>query len=263
MRQFVFNKIRFTGSWIALVGLLAVGCIEANPRLRYFTYEYHKKKWFPGDKYEILQKSTSGDERADALTRIKEPIRHGGSPQDQERAIAILRKAGSEEPEVWARLCAINAMSKFKDPRIVKGLEDAYYAADQFPENGKTIRTQVLIAMGKVGHPDGLKLIKTVLNAPPVDKQSSEEEKRANLDERITAARALAHFQTPESAQILRGVLEKERDLALRSRAHNSLQVVTGKQLPPDASFLDQMLYEMQPNEIRLTSHDEKEGREP
>jgi HEAT repeat protein len=63
------------------------------------------------------------------------------------------------------------------------------------------------------------------------------------MDERITAARALGKFNRPEATEALLKVLQTEKDVALRDRAAEALQQITGKQLPADAKAWQQALH--------------------
>ena len=67
-------------------------------------------------------------------------------------------------------------------------------------------------------------------------------DQRMVMDERIAAARALSHFNQRPAAQALVKVLQTEKDVALRDRVHESLQVATGKEFPPDPAAWDQYL---------------------
>ena len=68
-------------------------------------------------------------------------------------------------------------------------------------------------------------------------------DKQQKMDERISAARALGHFKEYQATEALAGVLRTDQDVALRDRATESLQTITGKQLPADyqawAGFLN------------------------
>src|SRR5262249_17529112 len=71
--------------------------------------------------------------------------------------------------------------------------------------------------------------------------EGSESEKQQALDVRIAAARALRHYnQQPAVAALAEG-LKKDKDVALRDRAHEALQAATGVRLPPDDKGGDDM----------------------
>ena len=61
---------------------------------------------------------------------------------------------------------------------------------------------------------------------------------------RFAAARALANFSHYQATEALMQVLKTERDVALRDRAHESLQTATGKTLPPDPKAWEDLLHQ-------------------
>ncbi len=194
----------------------------------------------------VLRDSNDGNKRARALGSLREPKQHGGGDQEQEVVVNVLVTAAAREPQALCRLRAIEALATFKDPRAVKGLEDAYYAAKDFPPEMRTIvRCQALDGLGKLGNPSAVELLVTVIKAPPPEPTAnSEEDKQHYLDERIAAAQALQNFKHYQATEALVHVLKTEKkDTALRGVAHQSLQVVTGKELPPDAKAWDELLH--------------------
>jgi hypothetical protein len=62
-------------------------------------------------------------------------------------------------------------------------------------------------------------------------------------DAKAIQVSSLGSFQNFRGLQALVEVLRTEQDVALRSRAHESLQVATGKELPPDATVWADFLY--------------------
>ena len=58
------------------------------------------------------------------------------------------------------------------------------------------------------------------------------------------AARALGKFSHYQATEALVRVMQNEKDIALRDRAHESLQIATGKKLPPDAKEWEQLLHQ-------------------
>ena len=53
-------------------------------------------------------------------------------------------------------------------------------------------------------------------------------------DLRLAAIRALGNYQHYDTTRALLEVMSKEKDVALKDRAHEALQTATGKNLPPD-----------------------------
>src|SRR5205807_357184 len=80
----------------------------------------------------VLNESTDGTKRAKALQALHEPSQHGGSPADQETVVKILTTAAVSEHTAVARMAAIEALGRFKDPRAASALIAAYYAADRY-----------------------------------------------------------------------------------------------------------------------------------
>jgi hypothetical protein len=189
----------------------------------------------------VLRDSSDGDLRARSLRALREPKLHGGTDADQDAVVKILCTAAATEKQPLCRLAAIQSLGRFKDPRAVEGLKDAFYNASSFaPETTTIIRCQAVTALGQTGNPGGLELLTRVVGEPPAE--GSEMEKQQALDVRIAAARALCKFKEPAAAQALVHVLQTERDVGLRDRATESLQLATGKNLPADAKAWEQAL---------------------
>jgi HEAT repeat protein len=99
------------------------------------------------------------------------------------------------------------------------------------------LRCQAVTALGRSGNPAAVDLLVRVVREPPAE--GTEVDKQQSRDVRIAAARALGHFNQPQSVQALAAVLKSEKDVALRDRAHESLQLVTGRKLPADSKEWD------------------------
>lgn len=242
------SRARSVGTTLLLFGVaLFTGCTFSDV----FTARFYKELTSDPDPYDVLEKSTDGNKRAKALAKIQEPSRNGGSQEQQDLVVELLNHAASNEPEFWPRLNAIRAMSHFKDPRIVEGLMDAYYARslkDYPQESGHILRVSVINAIGKIGHPNGMELLTAVLDQPPIDPETSEQKKKQAHDERIAAAHALENFRSKESVALLNRVLEKERNVALRNRARQSLQVVQGIRPGSDAPVIEKVIDRITPS---------------
>jgi HEAT repeat protein len=190
-----------------------------------------------------LRDSTDGDHRARALRSIYEPLRFGGTVADQEAMLKILNTAASTEKQPLCRLAAIQSLGRFQDPRAVQGLTDAFYNASSFsPETTTVIRCQALSALGQTKNPAAIELLARVVREPPAE--GPDHDKQQALDVRIAAAKSLSNFTNFQATDALVRVLETEKDVALRDRAHESLQTATGKKLPPDAKAWDELLHE-------------------
>jgi hypothetical protein len=182
----------------------------------------------------VLRDSTDGDKRAKALRALQEPKQYGGSDQEQDAVVRILTTAAVNEKQPLCRLAAIQSLGKFQDPRAVDGLKEAFYNANKFsPDTSTLLRCQALTALGQTGNPAAIDLLARVVREPPA--AGADFEKQRALDVRIAAARALSKFNEPPALEAMVSVLKNEKDVALRDRVHESLQVATGKKLPADS----------------------------
>jgi PBS lyase HEAT-like repeat len=191
----------------------------------------------------VLKESTDGDERARALATLHEPKQVGGTDQEQDFVVQVLTTAATSERQPWCRLKAIGSLGRFKDPRAVKGLEDAYYKASTYPgETAHAIRVQAITALGNTKNPEAVPILIRFLKQKPVE--GSEQEKRENLDERIAAAHALGNFNQYQATEALAVILKSDRDVALRDSAQESLKTITGKDLPAEYAAWEEFLHQ-------------------
>ncbi len=191
------------------------------------------------------EKCKDGTMRARAFLKLAEPKQHGGSDADQDLFVKILVTAAASEATAPARMAAIEMLGKYKDPRVIKGLEDAYYHATSMPPDVATVlRCQALVALGATRQPAAIDLLTKVLKAPQVDKNASEAERQHDIDERAAAVRSLAFFQQEQATTALLGVLKSEREGALRGEARLALCEITGANLPEDAKAWDDYLHD-------------------
>lgn len=204
----------------------------------------------------VLRDSSDGDKRAKALRSLREPSQHGGTQQEQDLIINTLSAAATSESQPLCRLAAIDALSRFKDPRAAQALIAAYDNAGNFrrsasiaegvytpggpgPETVARIQCQALRALGETRNPLAVDLLVRVVRETRSD---NDQEAGFVMDRRIAAARALGRFHEPQGEQVLLEVLAREKDVALRDRAHESLQEATGRKLPPDSKLWAQVL---------------------
>jgi hypothetical protein len=219
--------------------------------------DFHVKSWFvPEDPFDVIAHSSDGDKRAKALRALHEPKQYGGTDQEQEYVLKLLTTAAVSERQPLCRLAAIQALGRFKDPRAVQGLIDAYYAVTEQrtdPAAGKTlnlvgtfspemvtrIQCQALTALGETGNPLAVELLTRVAREPPPEGQN----KQQVNDVRLAATRALGRFPHYQATATLVQVLKSEKDnIALRDAAHESLQASTGRKLPADPAAWERLL---------------------
>lgn len=220
----------------------------------------------------VLENVNDGDERVRAMRRLSEP----SSANQRDKVIEILSSSATTDRQPMIRLAAIGALSDFEDPRASQILVSAYNNAphenpqqknDIQPAGGLNLRGSqsgftpdtvlsiqclVLESLSKHRSPDSLKLLCDVaLNGPKLPAKSKVEpmgykdplapESGLNTEDgrdvRLAAIRALRTYERETQAiQTLIEVLKRERDVALRSRAHESLTLITGQDFPADAA---------------------------
>lgn len=192
----------------------------------------------PPDPLWVLRNSTDGDKKSKALLSLKEPLRHGGSQQEQDVVVKLLVQSATSDTQPLCRLAAISTLQHFKDSRAAQALIDAYDRAAYFqrdrPEAMETIREQALQALGINGNPIAVNLlVGLVQNSAKVEGPATDQQ--SVLNQRIYAARALGHFPQYQAAEALVSVLRTDKDVALRNRAAESLCEITGQDLPANA----------------------------
>jgi hypothetical protein len=205
------------------------------------------KSWLPGkdDPPHVLVRSTDGNKRAKGYGELRVSEGKDATKEQNDAVIEVLATAATTEPQCWCRLKAIESLSKIQDPRATQALIDAYYKAEGFPPETRTVvRCQAISALGKLKDPAAVDLLVTVVKAPPVEAaSSSESEKQLYLDERLAAARALENYNHARATEALVQVLKTEKDVGLRGRAHESLMTATGKKLPAEFEVWDRALH--------------------
>jgi HEAT repeat protein len=193
----------------------------------------------------VLRDSTDGDQRARALRALHEPAQNGATSEDQEAVIKILTTAATSDRQPLCRLAAIQSLGGFKDPRAVRALTEAFENApferpyEKPPKHYTSdtttiIQSNALVALGNTRNPLAVETLVRVAKEPPPASNVSDQEKQQARDRHIAAVRALGNFKHYQATDALLYVLKNEKDVALKDRAHESLQEATGKTLPPD-----------------------------
>lgn len=225
------------------------------------------------DPLHVLRTSPEGYARAKAMKRLEEPLRSGGTQEDQDEVVDhILGPAATSDPSPVVRAAAIDALSRFEDERAVRYLIAAYHQADgggrdslpasrspiqQVGLNTKPVSKTSSLADGLGLHgPSGFpnevtsslrsKVIIGLARSPQPETvrflttvatgADAPTPGLADRDCRMAAVRALGTMKTKESVIALNTVLaqEKSKDVALAGRAHEGLVHLTGKDVPPD-----------------------------
>ena len=222
-------------AFVVLAGC-AGGCAgfwdEVMSRERNMHDYYH-----PPDPLVVIRDSTDGERRAKALASLREPLQNGGKQADQDVYLNLLVSAARTDRDPNCRLGAIQALGHFQDPRAARALEEVFqntklpFTADF----NAMIRQTALRSIEKIGSDDSRQLLILVARQPSPAPDASSVDRRQTQDEKLIAIRALGKYHQPECVETLVSILETERDVALRDRAHQSLQAATGKHLPPEA----------------------------
>lgn len=236
-------------SRFSLAGLVAwVGCHRVIDEVTSRDFRLQNVVSSP-DPVEVLRTSTDGDARAKAMRRLKEPNLSGGSPELQNEIVQILTEAAVEDPRPLCRLAAIETLGRFRDERAAPALIQAYHASRQFPtEIANAIRCAAMHSLGGKDHAEGLQLLCQVATTPrPPSEQSAIEqtshspqgdlalllghadpETQIQRDARLAAIRALGQSKNPLALEALLPLVD-DRDVAVRDRAHEALQKITGR----------------------------------
>ena len=235
---------RLLGMTFLLLTFSSAGCAsfweEVMSRERDWSYITGRNKPNP---LVVLRDSDDGFRRAQALAELNEPLRHGGDAQQQELYLQILQAAalgGTQQndpkDEPLCRLKAIRTLGKYQDPRAARILEDVYQQ-QKMPftaDNNNNIRKEALVALENTRDPDAWKLLIRVARQPGPPNVASQPDILQTQDEKIVAIRALRRYRHQECADALAHVLRTEKDIALRDRALQSLEDITGKQWPAE-----------------------------
>jgi hypothetical protein len=126
---------------VATASLLPAGCAGTwdtvtSRSFRDAPFKTLGKVISPEDPVLVLRAdpARTGDERAKAMHRLKEPLRNGGTQEDQDQVIEILAQTATTDKSVVLRNAAIDALGRFEDPRAAGILMVAYQKADGKPE---------------------------------------------------------------------------------------------------------------------------------
>lgn len=205
---------------------------------------------------DVSKPNADGLRRAQALCQLREPLKNGGNAQDQDAYLNILGAAATTDREPLCRLGAIRALGKFQDPRAARLLEEVF-KQQKLPftaENNSMIRREALVGLEQMRDPASLPLIIQVARQPGPPNKADRVDKMQTQDEKIVAIRALGKYREQEAQDALAFVLKSEKDIALRDRAHQSLEESTGKHWP--AAFEEWQKADVRPLPKDSTTHE-------
>jgi HEAT repeat protein len=190
---------------------------------------------------EVIKSTSDCNLRARAIRELKEPSATYGSQQEQDLYVAVLNHLAATDGDPLCRMAAVRMLRTYKDPRAVNGLKEAYYRAGSFHnEQATVIRRLALDALGEAGDKSAIVLLLQVLNEPPTE--GPDQDRDAKLQERMAAARALAHFDDTKARAALVAAMAPKEDIALQRVAHESLVSSTGVNLPQEKTAWEEYM---------------------
>ncbi|HEV3143529.1 MAG TPA: hypothetical protein VGZ47_06545 [Gemmataceae bacterium] len=199
------------------------------------------------DPMTVLNTSTNGDDRAKAMRKLKEPLQNGGTQEQQDKMMQILTESATTDNRPLCRLAAIDALNKMKDPRATPALIQAYNNASAFQlDVAKAIRVDAVTGLGTRTEPDAVALLIRAATDPGIEiapqsvqpvsflrdknrpSQDADVEKALARDIRLAAIRSLVESRSPKATEALIPLLG-EKDIAIRDRAQEALEAITGR----------------------------------
>jgi PBS lyase HEAT-like repeat-containing protein len=227
-------------TWAALTAFASCGCVGFWDEVTSHNRDL-KGYFIKQDPMVVIRDSTDGAKRGRAMASLKEPLANGGNQEQEDVYFKILTAGALYDKDPLCRLGAVRALGNCKNPRAVTILEDVIQQKLPFPaEMNSVIRQQALTSLEETGQPEARHWLIKVARQP--NAAGAMVDQQQILDERLTAIRGLSKFKQSDSAYTLLYVLETEKDVALRDRANQSLEAVTGKHLPPDAKLWAEVL---------------------
>jgi HEAT repeat protein len=221
------------------------------------------------DPITVLRNRVDGNDRADAMRRLKEPAKDGKGQAEQDEALGYLSQAATTDPSPIVRVAAIDALGRFEDPRAVRMLMDAYQKADGVPSDPArtvdpdvtpasaidpiallgptgfepsfvaTLRSRTVTALAGKPDAEAVGFLAKVATTDPAG-----EDRQLDRDVRAAAVRGLGQMRSKEAVVALASVLKQEatRDVVLAQNAHQGLKELTGKDLPADPEQWSQVV---------------------
>jgi hypothetical protein len=126
-----------TRALVFAAALLPAGCAGTwdavtSRQFRDAPFKTLRNEISPEDAVVVLraQPPRSGDERARAMLRLKEPARDRRSQEDQDAVLDVLARTATADKSVVLRNAAIDALGRFEDARAPAVLMQAYQKAD-------------------------------------------------------------------------------------------------------------------------------------
>ncbi|MCS7014849.1 MAG: HEAT repeat domain-containing protein [Gemmatales bacterium] len=236
------SPLRFlSGLILAATSILSTGCayfwedITAHSPEGGFVNDmkYRLQLLFnPPHPLDVLAHSQDGDFRARAYRQLKEPREYGGSEEDQQKFLEGLIWGAKNEPDVVARIAAIERLAQCRDERA----REFFFRVEQSKEPVLYYDREVIVQIASL---NALGQLKDQRAVPILAKAA---QFGASLDVRLNAVRALRNFPSAEAAQVMVEILRDEerklpsqRQVALQHEARENLRAFTGRDFPAEA----------------------------
>lgn len=267
----MYRVLPIAGVVVVSVGLTGcAGTLDTvtSRRFRQDPFDTTYRMIRPEDPLAVLRANPprSGDERARAMLRLKEPLAEGLSQQDQDEVIDTLARAATSDPSPVLRLAAVEALGRFQDQRApgilmlayqnahgqteetaiptarVPGARPALAVPTGFaPEVVSAIRCRVVEGLGRGGRPETIPFLAAIGSGSAAGQGPVGADDR---EVRLAALRGLGKCRHPDAATALAQVLAAEhgKDAAVAGRAHDGLVRLTGQRLPADPARWNQVV---------------------
>lgn len=127
----MFRVTVLAGFVVASTGCAGTWDTLTSRQFRDHPWQTTKRMVAPEDPVAVLlaDPPREGYERIDALRRLKEPVRHGGTQEEQDAVLAVLERAATADSSPALRMEAVGALGRFEDVRAVRALMVAYQNA--------------------------------------------------------------------------------------------------------------------------------------
>ena len=176
----------------------------------------------PPSPMQILETSTDGYARAKAFTRLDEAR---NDPTLETKQINMLQQAALSDRDVLVRMAAIRTLGRYTDPRD-QGRRLLTAIRRRSPPNTKTSSVSRLSSRLETTSPaEARQMFLTAAKQPAGELTATSQRDRLEiLDERLAAIRALGKYNAPDSIETLVVLVEKEKDVAIKQCAAESLK---------------------------------------
>ncbi|HMP02203.1 MAG TPA: HEAT repeat domain-containing protein [Gemmatales bacterium] len=182
---------------------------------------------------EVLASSHDGDMRRRALVTL-DTKGSWWKKEDPEVLMRVLTTSAAQERDPINRALAIERLVELDDPRVPRMLIDFYGAEINADARGLPVRIAAVRGMGQVKDSVTIETLTGIVH-----------NRELPTDLRLAAADSLGNHENHDAAGALVKVLRDDRDVAIKYRAHQSLQKMSGrKDIPARADAWEEAFRE-------------------